>query len=100
MTDVWIDTDPSIGVPFHEADDGFALIQAFHSPNYASGHQHDLRQRRSRHDHTDRLRNGPPLRRPRRITDAHVFAGAASARDLGKPTAATEALRAALAERR
>ena len=32
MTDVWIDTDPSIGVPFHEADDGFALIQAFHSP--------------------------------------------------------------------
>ena len=32
MTNVWIDTDPSIGVPFHEADDGFALIQAFHSP--------------------------------------------------------------------
>ena len=32
MTDVWIDTDPSIGVPLHEADDGFALVQAFHSP--------------------------------------------------------------------
>ena len=32
MIDVWIDTDPSIGVPLHEADDGFALVQAFHSP--------------------------------------------------------------------
>lgn len=29
---VWIDTDPSIGLPFHEVDDGFALILAFHSP--------------------------------------------------------------------
>ena len=29
---VWIDTDPSIRPGGHEVDDGFALIQAFHSP--------------------------------------------------------------------
>ncbi len=30
--DVWIDTDPAIGVPGADVDDGLALIQAFHSP--------------------------------------------------------------------
>ena len=29
---VWIDTDPSIRPGGYEVDDGFALIQAFHSP--------------------------------------------------------------------
>ncbi len=29
---VWIDTDPSIEPGGHEVDDGFAMIQAFHSP--------------------------------------------------------------------
>ena len=29
---VWIDTDPSVARGGHEVDDGFALIQAFHSP--------------------------------------------------------------------
>lgn len=29
---VWIDTDPSVERGGHEVDDGFALIQAFHSP--------------------------------------------------------------------
>ena len=29
---VWIDTDPSVQRGGHEVDDGFALIQAFHSP--------------------------------------------------------------------
>lgn len=29
---VWIDTDPSVARGRHEVDDGFALIQAFHSP--------------------------------------------------------------------
>lgn len=32
---VWIDTDPSIRPGGHEVDDGFALIQAFHSPELA-----------------------------------------------------------------
>lgn len=30
--DVWIDTDPAVGVPGSDVDDGLALIQAFHSP--------------------------------------------------------------------
>ncbi len=29
---VWIDTDPSVQPGGHEVDDGFALLQAFHSP--------------------------------------------------------------------
>lgn len=29
---VWIDTDPAVGVPRADVDDGLALIQAFHSP--------------------------------------------------------------------
>ena len=29
---VWIDTDPSVQMGGHEVDDGFALLQAFHSP--------------------------------------------------------------------
>ena len=29
---VWIDTDPAVGIPGADVDDGLALIQAFHSP--------------------------------------------------------------------
>ncbi len=29
---IWIDTDPSVQLGGHEVDDGFALLQAFHSP--------------------------------------------------------------------
>src|SRR5271170_5483188 len=29
---VWIDTDPSVARGGHEVDDGFALVQAFRSP--------------------------------------------------------------------
>jgi inosine-uridine nucleoside N-ribohydrolase len=31
-TPVWIDTDPAIGEPERDVDDGLALVQAFHSP--------------------------------------------------------------------
>lgn len=31
---VWIDTDPSIGLPFRDVDDGLALLQAFRTPNF------------------------------------------------------------------
>ncbi len=98
--DVWIDTDPSIGVPLHEADDGFALIQAFHSPEL------HLRGISTTYGNaglatTTRITREMAARfgGPAGINDTHVFPGAASAHDLGKPTAATEALRAALAER-
>ena len=29
---VWVDTDPAIGEPERDVDDGFALVQAFRSP--------------------------------------------------------------------
>ena len=100
MTDVWIDTDPSIGVPLHEADDGFALIQAFHSP--------ELRIRGISTTYgnaglatTTRIARKMTGRfgRVAGLTAENVSAGAASARDLGKPSEACEALRAALNER-
>ena len=100
MTEVWIDTDPSIGVPLHEADDGFALIQAFHSPELrirglstSYGNAGLATTTRIAREIAGRFGG------PGGITDADVFAGAASPRDPGRPTAATEALRDALRER-
>ena len=99
--DVWIDTDPSIGLLFHEADDGFALIQAFHSP--------ELRIRGISTTYgntglatTTRIAQEIVIRfgQPAKLILPHVHPGAASARDLGKPTAATVALRNALRRRR
>jgi inosine-uridine nucleoside N-ribohydrolase len=98
--DVWIDTDPSIGIPCHEADDAFALIQAFHSPELrirgisASYGNAGL-------DKTERIAREIVERfgASAGVTPAQLFAGAASAHDLGKPTAAVEGLRAALIER-
>ena len=100
MTDVWIDTDPSIGVPLHEADDGFALVQAFHSPEIrirglstTYGNAGLATTTRIAREMAGRFGGAAG------INETHVYAGAASARELGQPTAATEALRAALAER-
>ncbi len=100
MTDVWIDTDPSIGVPLHEADDGFALIQAFHSPELrirgistTYGNAGLATTTRITREMVNRFGG------PAGINNTHVHTGAASARDLGKPTAATAALLAALAAR-
>ena len=97
MKDVWIDTDPSIGLPLREADDGFALIQAFHSPELrirgistTYGNAGLPATTRIARDMCARF--GAPVG----ITADDVFAGAASARELGRPTAASEALRAAL----
>ncbi len=99
MKDVWIDTDPSIGIPLHEADDGFALIQAFHSPELrirgistTYGNAGLASTTRITREMTERFGGVAG------VTQDRVFTGAASARDLGKPTAATEALRVALTE--
>ena len=98
--DVWIDSDPSIGVPLHEADDGFALIQAFHSPELrirgistTYGNAGLATTTRIAREMAGRFGG------PAGINDTRVHPGASSARDLGKPTAATAALRTALAER-
>ena len=97
ITDVWIDTDPSLELPFHEADDAFALLQAFHSP--------ELRIRGISTSYgnaslaaTTRIGRGLVERfgRPAGLEARHVFAGAASAAELGRANAATEALAAAL----
>ncbi|MEA3210810.1 MAG: hypothetical protein QOE70_3867 [Chthoniobacter sp.] len=96
---VWIDTDPSIGLPLHDADDGFALIQAFHSPELVirgiASIYGNARLRR-----TDQIAReiarlfGPPAG-----LDANdVYPGAASAAELGQSTPAAEALQRALRE--
>lgn len=100
VRDVWIDTDPSIGLPGHEADDGFALIQAFHSPELyirglstSHGNAGLATVTRIARDMADRFGG------PAGITAAHVHPGAASARDLGVSTTAATALRTVLDER-
>ena len=34
-TAVWIDADPAVGVKDRDVDDGFAMVQAFNSPEIA-----------------------------------------------------------------
>ncbi len=100
MTDVWIDTDPSIGIPFHEADDGFALIQAFHSPELRIRGISTTYGNAGLATTTRITREMVGLfGQEAGLTVEHVFSGAASARQLGHATAATQALRAALQER-
>ncbi len=98
---VWIDTDVSIGSPIREADDGFALILAFHSPeiriagvstsygnaalSYVDLVAHDLARR---------------FGDSANLSASNVYAGARSAGDLGHPSVASEAIAAALNRRR
>jgi pyrimidine-specific ribonucleoside hydrolase len=90
---VWIDTDPSVARGGHEVDDGFALIQAFHSSaltvrgvsvvfgNAPLSEGFPIAQHLVRDF-------GPP--------GLEVAIGAASANDLGVETEASRALAAAL----
>ena len=98
--DVWIDTDPSIGLTLRDADDGFALIQAFHSPGLrirgisASYGNASLPE-------TEAIARDLAKRFGSKagVTEKNVFAGAQSANDLGRISRATDALAAALGER-
>jgi inosine-uridine nucleoside N-ribohydrolase len=90
---VWIDTDVSIGSPFREVDDAYALVLAFHSPELriagisASYGNADLgRATRVAREMTERF--GP--------SGLRVFAGAQSPEDRGARTEASEALANAL----
>jgi pyrimidine-specific ribonucleoside hydrolase len=92
-TAVWIDTDPSISSGAREVDDGFALIQAFHSPELEIRGVSVV------------FGNAPfetawPLGREivQNYGPAHlpVYAGAANAEQLGVENDATRALAAAL----
>ena len=94
---VWIDTDPSVARGGHEVDDGFALIQAFHSPELEVRGVSVV------------FGNAPvatawPIGKeivekfgPKGL---QVYKGAASGEDLGKETEASEAIEQVLRKER
>lgn len=94
---VWIDTDPAIGEPERDVDDGFALVQAFRSPELA------IRGISVVFGNAP-LDQGVPI--ARRLAGSFgpaglpVFAGAAGAQDRGVETDASRALAAALRQER
>lgn len=94
---VWIDTDPAMGEPDRDVDDGIALIQAFRSPEIV------IRAVSVVFGNTS-LERGLPIAReltgrfgPKGV---RVWGGAASAADLGRETDASRALAAALERER
>jgi inosine-uridine nucleoside N-ribohydrolase len=94
---VWIDTDVSIGSPFREVDDAFALVLAFHSPEIritglstTYGNAPLGQTTRAARDLVQRFGRSADL------TVDHVFAGAGSASDLGRRSGASDALTAIL----
>jgi pyrimidine-specific ribonucleoside hydrolase len=90
---VWIDTDPAIGEPERDVDDGLALVQAFHSPEL------DIRGVSVVFGNAALDRGLPIARRlvhdfgPPRLK---VFGGAAGASDATHETDASRALASAL----
>lgn len=90
---VWIDTDPAVGEPDRDVDDGFALVQAFNSPEL------DIRGVSVVFGNAPLDRGVPIARRlvrdfgPR---DLQVSVGAAGADQLGTESEAARALAAAL----
>ena len=90
---VWIDTDPAIGEPERDVDDGLALVQAFHSPEL------DIRGVSVVFGNAALERGLPIARRfvrdfgPPRLK---VFGGAAGAGDSTHETDASRALASAL----
>ena len=96
-TIVWIDTDVSIGSPFREVDDGFALVLALHSPEIkiaglstTYGNASLASTTRTARDIIQRFGAAASVR------NENVFPGAASAHDLAQRSAASEALARAL----
>src|SRR5205085_8162724 len=89
---VWIDTDPSVAPGGHEVDDGFALIQAFHS------HEIAIRGVSVVFGNAPLQTALPIARELLRLLKAgfEPHSGAAGASQLGEPTPASRALAAAL----
>ena len=99
-TDVWIDTDPSIGAPYREVDDAFALVLAFHSPELqirglstTYGNARLKRTTQVARELVQQFGNVAGL------SETDVHAGAATRRDDSR-TAASEALANALRKQR
>jgi pyrimidine-specific ribonucleoside hydrolase len=96
-TTVWLDTDASIGSPFREVDDAFAILLALRCSNL-------------RFAGVSTTYGNAPLRTTTAVTTDligrfgggihEVHPGARSPKDLGVATAATEALARALRENR
>ena len=90
---VWIDTDPAIGEPERDVDDGFALLQAFRSPEL------DIRGVSVVFGNAPFDQGLPIAQRLVREwgpKGLRVFGGASSAGARGKETDATRALAEAL----
>ena len=96
-TPVWIDTDPSVEAGGHEVDDGFALVQAFHSPEL------NIRGISAVFGNAP-LEKAFPIAQEvaRRFGPPHlmVYRGASSAAELGQPSDASRAIAAALRKER
>ncbi len=90
---VWIDTDPSLQLGGHEVDDGFALLQAFHSP--------ELKIRGvsvvfGNAPYEQAWPMGQEIVRRFAPKELKIFSGAAKASQLGEETDAVRAMAAAL----
>ncbi|HEY6070101.1 MAG TPA: nucleoside hydrolase [Chthoniobacterales bacterium] len=98
---VWIDTDVSIGSPIREADDGFALVAAFHSPELRIAGISTTYGNASL-AYVDRTAREIAQRfgKSANLSARDVYAGASSAGDLARPSAAADALAAAVDRRR
>ena len=99
-TSVWIDTDPSIGAPYREVDDAFALVLAFHSPELQirglSTTYGNARLKRTTQVARELVQQFAGVAG---LTEGDVHPGAASRGDDSR-TAATDALAAALRKQR
>ena len=98
---VWIDTDVSIGSPIREVDDAYALVLALHSPELRIAGV-STTYGNAPLGHTTRVARDIVSRfgGPAGLTETTVHSGARSKRELGRRTAASDALAATLEEGR
>ena len=90
---VWIDTDPSLQLGGHEVDDGFALLQAFHSPELEI---RGVSVVFGNAPYEQAWPMGQEIVRRFAPEDLKIFSGAAKASQLGEETDAVRAMTAAL----
>jgi pyrimidine-specific ribonucleoside hydrolase len=93
---VWIDTDPSIGSPFRDVDDAFALLLAVRSPNLTIAGVSTTYGNASLQTTTAAAR----LVLSKLNSPLAVHPGAQGPRDRARKTEATEALAATVQQRR
>lgn len=96
-TAVWIDTDVSIGSPIREVDDAYALMLALHSPEIRIAGL-STTYGNAPLGHTTRVARDIARRfgAPAGVSVPNVYSGARSAAELGRRTAASDALAALL----